>query len=90
MYIFIFIHSFLYFGSALIGLLFEFLLYEIIRNIINHLIIGIFFYSSINILDNYFYNNNNNENKYKEDNFKYYFGYFFVGFILYIILFLYI
>ena len=90
-YIFIFIHSFIYFLSALIGLLFKYILYEILGNIIKYIIIGIILYKGLHALDNYFYKNNINENKYKENNNnKYYFGLFAIGLILYIIIFLYI
>ena len=89
-FIYIFINSFLYFSSAFIGLVLKLLSNELLGKIIKYFIVGTFLYSSLNILDGYFYHIDNDENKSRKYKNKYYFYFFTLGLILYICIFLYI
>ena len=84
---YIFIISFIYLLSGLIGILFKFIFYEIFQDIIKYYILGAFLYSGFNILDNYFYQDNTDDIKYKELKQKYYFCFFILGVLIYLSIF---
>ena len=87
--IYIFMISFIYIISGLLGLIIKYIFCDIFQKIIKFFIIGIFVCSCFNILDNYFcLIHNDDEIKMKKSKEKYFLCFFIFGLILYIFIFI--